>query len=431
MNNNGKLFNWKSWGEGLLPELEPHSEAKLRVVQDYVVDYIKILCSQSFGQEHFRITLVDGFSGGGVYNGGKLGSPFVLIKAVEIAEAELNSDGRNKPIHIDCDFHFIDENRKAIECLQFQFEASGYKDWLNKNVFIHHGSFEQKYHDVVDRLKKRHPKGGARVIFFLDQCGYTKVNPQLIRSISEKLEHKAEFIINYAIEWLADFSGNNEQFRKRFVTMNLGSELSVEDLIRIKETGGFHWKYLVEAKIGPAFKKISGSPFFSPFYIEPIDGHRGYWLLHLAPHERARSAMMDVHWKHANSHRHFGHPGFDMLAFKADADPTGYMQGMSFNEITLESMRTKLAEDFAREVRDCHSHGITFEKFFKSVSNHTMATRKMMGEVIQYLAEQSELTITGPKGNQKRSEKVNEGDIILPCHAKQLLFAGYQNRRKI
>jgi hypothetical protein len=271
-------------------------------------------------------------------------------------------------------------------------------------------------------LKKRHPKGGARVIFFLDQCGYTKVDPALIRSISEKLDYKAEFIVNYAIEWLADFSGNNEQFRKRFITMNLGTELAVEELIKIKETGGFHWKYLVEAKIGPAFRKISGSPFFSPFYIEPVDGHRGYWLLHLAPHERARSAMMDVHWKHANSHRHFGHPGLNMLAFKADADPTGYMEGMNFGEITLASMKTKLAEDFARTIRNSHAEGITFEKFSKSVSNNTMATRTMKGEVIQFLVSEGDVIITGPKGSNKRSEKVNDGDIISPCYEKQLIF---------
>jgi hypothetical protein len=208
--------------------------------------------------------------------------------------------------------------------------------------------------------------------------------------------------------------------------MNLGSELSVEELIKIKEAGGFHWKYLVEAKIGPAFKKISGSPFFSPFYIEPVDGHRGYWLLHLAPHERARSAMMDVHWKHANAHRHFGHPGLDMLAFKADADPTGYMPGMNFSEITLANMKIKLAEDFARTVRDHHANGVTFEEFSKSISNNTMATRAMQGEVIQYLASQGDLIVTGPKGSPKRSERINEGDIVLPCHQKQLVFAGYQ-----
>jgi three-Cys-motif partner protein len=422
MKRNEKLFTWKSWGEGLLPELEPHSEAKLKVLQDYVIDYIKILCSQSFGQDRFRITLVDGFSGGGIYKDGKLGSPFVLIKGVEIAEASLNSDGRNKLISIDCDYHFIDDNKKAIECLRYQFETSGYKDRLNKTVFIHHGSFEQKYHAVVERLKKRHPRGGARVIFFLDQCGYTKVDPQLVRSISNKLDHKAEFIINYAIEWLTDFSGNNDLFRKRFTTMNLGSELSVEELIKIKETEAFHWKYLVEAKIGPAFRKISGSPFFSPFYIEPVDGHRGYWLLHLAPHERARSAMMDVHWKHANSHRHFGHSGFNMLAFKADADPTGYMQGMNFNELTLADMKNRLAEDFAREIRDSHAKGVTFERFSKLVSNSTMATHKMKGEVIQHLVSQGDLIVTGPKGSQKRGEKINSGDIILPCYEKQLVF---------
>jgi len=415
-----KLFDWESWRDGKYPELELHSVAKLKVLEDYVKDYIRILCSHSFGQDVFQITLVDGFSGGGIYRNGKPGSPFVLINAVRTAEAALNLNGRSKPIHIDCDYHFIDENLTAIDCLRAQFDTSAFKDWIGKTIFIHHGAFEQKYHVVVDRLKKRHPKGGARVIFFLDQCGYTNVSPALVRTISEKLDNKAEFIINFAIEWLADFFADDNLSRKRLETLNLGSELSVDELIKIKQTGGVHWKYLVEAKIGPAYRKVSGSPFFSPFYIEPEDGHRGYWLLHLAPHERARSAMMDVHWKHSNAHRHYGHNGLYMLAHKADANPTGYMQGMDFASATRAEMEIKLAEDFARWIRDHHANGIAFGDFSKSLSNDTLATRKMKSDVINNLVERDEVIVKGPKGKSKRSETINDGDVILPCFQKRL-----------
>ena len=81
-----KLFDWKNWKKGLLPPLEPHSEGKLQVLRDYVEDYICILCSDSFGRDIFRITIVDGFAGGGVYALDKKGSPHVLLEAVETAE---------------------------------------------------------------------------------------------------------------------------------------------------------------------------------------------------------------------------------------------------------------------------------------------------------------------------------------------------------
>jgi hypothetical protein len=99
------------------------------------------------------------------------------------------------------------------------------------------------------------------------------------------------------------------------------------------------------------------------------------------------------------------------------------MQGMNFNEITLASMKIKLAEDFARTIRNSHEKGITFEKFSKLVSNNTMATRTMKADVIQFLALEGDVVVTGPKGSNKRSEKVNDGDIILPCYEKQLVFA--------
>lgn len=176
----------------------------------------------------------------------------------------------------------------------------------------------------------------------------------------------------------------------------------------------------MESEIGPAYKKISGMPFFSPFYIEPADSHRGYWLLHLAPHERARSAMLDVHWRYANSHRHFGHVGLNMLAFKPEADPTGYLEGMSFGALTRETAKQKLSEDFARVIRDSHADGISFEQFAALYGNKTIANNSLMGEVISELTAQSELLVTGPKGSQKRSNIIHDDDIIFPCN--QLLL---------
>jgi hypothetical protein len=38
-----------------------------------------------------------------------------------------------------------------------------------------------------------------------------------------------------------------------------------------------------------------------------VVGSRAYWLVHLAPQRRARSAMLDVYWPIANGCRHFGH----------------------------------------------------------------------------------------------------------------------------
>jgi three-Cys-motif partner protein len=257
-------FAWNKWKQDAVPELEPHSEAKLRVLSDYVEDYITILCSQSFGQDKFKITLVDGFAGGGIYKSGKQGSPFILLQAVEAAEAKPNDGGRHKRIEIDCNYHFIDENKEACECLKFQFEKSHYKNRLGKNIFLHQGKFEECSPDIVRRLQKRHPKAGARVIFFLDQCGYSHVHPAVLRNISEQLGHKAEFIVNFAIQWLMDFISDNETFRKVFPTLGLEDYLSA-DAIQVRSIGNT----LLSQKLDPPFAKRRAVVSFHPSTLNP------------------------------------------------------------------------------------------------------------------------------------------------------------------
>src|SRR5437016_5461354 len=81
------------WRIGELPpEIRPHSLAKHRVIQNYLLRYVGVLTSNLKIPE-LRLTLVDGFAGGGVYrdwqtNEGRDGSPLLMLNAMrEAAEA--------------------------------------------------------------------------------------------------------------------------------------------------------------------------------------------------------------------------------------------------------------------------------------------------------------------------------------------------------
>lgn len=134
-------FEWTDWQAGKLPKLEAHSRAKLNVLRSYVTDYICILCADSFGRDSFRITLVDGFAGGGAYDEAEFGSPFVLLEAVAAAEAKINAN-RQKPLQIDCHYYFVDKNTDALDCLRAQLEASPFKQCIGQTIFLMPGSFE-------------------------------------------------------------------------------------------------------------------------------------------------------------------------------------------------------------------------------------------------------------------------------------------------
>ena len=73
--------------------------------------------------------------------------------------------------------------------------------------------------------------------------------------------------------------------------------------------------------------------------------------------------MLDVYWRVANGCRHFGHTGLDMLSFKPDANPDGYLSGLEFGESTRPRVQDQLTQDFAREIRDKHADGISYREF--------------------------------------------------------------------
>ena len=393
-----QLFDWSDW-KNTLPPLEVHSQAKLDVLRNYIEQYIAILCRDTFGKTEFRLTLVDGFAGGGVYSDDRAGSPFILLEAVKVAEATLNHF-RTKPITIDCHFYFVEKDRVAADCLEYQLR------------------------------QRRYSRGGSRVTFFLDQCGYSDVPAALLRSISEKLNNKAEFILNFAIDWLTAYIGDNQVFAKIYPGLGLSDVLPIDELIEAKKNPQFNLQYVIESKIGPAFQQVSGSRFFSPFYIQAPKSNRGYWLVHLAPQSRARSAMLDVFWKVANGCLHFGHAGIDMLSFKAEADPTGYLQGLEFADSTRAAVRTQLSEDFARAIWDDHKDGISYHDFLEQNCNRVMANEEIIRATLVELMQRGELDVCGQKGGTKRADGIHRNDILRPSASRFLINVPRQVRKR-
>ena len=83
-------FLWVPGGRP--PSIEEHSLAKLSVLRRYISDYIDRLCEGS-RREVFKLDLVDGFSGGGLFLDGDRevsGTPLIMLEEAEAAHARLN-----------------------------------------------------------------------------------------------------------------------------------------------------------------------------------------------------------------------------------------------------------------------------------------------------------------------------------------------------
>ena len=417
-------FKWNHWQSNLLPALEDHSRTKLSVLGDYIEDYITIRCQKgSHRQDRFPLILVDGFAGGGVYTGREKGSPFVMLDAVRAAEAKINIAGRTKQLQFDVHYFFVENNRAAYQCLEAELHRSEYKHLLGNQIHLHHCSFRKAADSIVSFANKFFPRGGVKAIFLLDQCGYTDVDATLIRDISVQLHHRAEFIINFAIDWLITFIADRAEFRKIVPQMGLGDKITADDLIRARAEAGNSWQFAIESQIGAAFHAVVGSKVFSPFFIESPVSRRGNWLLHLARHDRARSAMVDVQWRHANGFRHYGQVGLHMLQYRPDRDLGNYLQGMDLRQATRDQALDYLTADFARQIRDRHSTGLTVADLHAHYANHTIANNALIDCALGQARDQGEILILGPNGSPKRSGSLGSKDIILPDSQFKLFSA--------
>ena len=408
-------FQWNKWKSNQLPTLEDHSRTKLAVLGDYIDDYITIRCKKdSHRRERFPLLLVDGFAGGGVYAGGERGSPLVMLEAVRAAEAKINVASRTKQLQIDVHYFFVETNQSAYQCLEAELNRSEFKHLLGKQIHLHHSTFRQTSDSIIAFADRFFPRHGVNAIFLLDQCGYTDVDATLIRDISARLHHRAEFIINFAIDWLVTFITDSAPFRKIVPQMGLGDRITADDLIRARAEAGDSWQFAVESQIGAAFQATVGSKVFSPFFIESSASRRGYWLLHLAPHHRARSAMVDVQWRHANGFRHYSHVGLHMLQYRSDRDLGSYLHGMDLGQATQDQALAYLTTDFARQVRDHHSAGLTVDELHTFYANHTIANNALIDRALVQARNHGEIRILGPNGASKRNGSLSGKDIILP-----------------
>src|SRR5687768_5214534 len=103
--------NWKLGNAP--PQIRPHSQAKHRVLRAYLERYVSVLAAR-IQQDQFRLTLIDGFAGGGVYLDSRTkeerpGSPLIMLEAMERAADEAQNV-RTKPFFLDVQYIFIEKD---------------------------------------------------------------------------------------------------------------------------------------------------------------------------------------------------------------------------------------------------------------------------------------------------------------------------------
>ena len=413
MTNKSKPFSWKDGDE--LPKIAPHTDAKLRLLADYLDRYFDVVCALP-QMDVLRIALVDAFAGGGLYQSGgseRFGSPLVMIDAVRRARDRINKK-RRKPLRIEAKFYFVDSDANAIDCLRQNLAKRNISEDFRDLVTVKHATASKELPAIIRKIADSSHVG--RSIFFLDQCGYTDVHHADVRLILQSLP-KSEVIVTYNFGAIYDYMNENAQFLAAVAPLELRPD-HIKQLL--KERDRQAGRYFAGRLLGQLFKARVGSQFTSRFFLHSDASNRDMWFVHYSKVPRSRLVMSQAHWATKNSSITQGEAGLDMLGFTPKWEHQIVMD-FGFEETDEGRMHSALVRDLPNWLNSFDtSLAPTLDTLLALNADNTAATEFQIKSALKKLEAEDEIEILTPRGARKRSGALIGAHhrIILPRQRK-------------
>jgi three-Cys-motif partner protein len=420
-----KPYEWPSDGSPAV--IQQHSVAKHDVLGAYLIDYIQTLVV-SPQQDQLRLTLVDGFAGGGIYvhdttRQTVYGSPFAFLRSAEAA-AEVLNRGRQKPLQMHIDYFFVEVDGNAHASLRRTLVDQGYGDRIGQNIHLFNSTFESKVDPILEFIAKKSPRSG-RSIFLLDQYGYAEVPAAQIRGIFTSLP-AAEVILTFNVDSFLTYASDSN------VTKMTLSDIGIPDLLRGRTIEDIKrsekdWRLYIQSCLYRDLVEACGARFYTLFFIR-TEGHGDYWLVHLSQHPRARDVMARVHWSKNNHFIHYGGAGIDMfrvLGYSADRDSAFSGQGrlgFCFDDVAGESSVSTLMEQLPQLIY-AHDEGLSFGELFATTCNLSPADSARYKNALERLVQHKEIEIVALDGARRfKASTITDKDQLLPATQKTFGF---------
>ncbi len=329
----------------------------------------------------------------------RLGSPLLMLRAMNEAEALVRTR-KTKPFQLDVRYVFIDSRQAHLDYLK---NVVGQRDFsapsISRIEFIN-DTFDNVGSKLVNRLQqhgRRH-----RVIFVLDQYGFKQVPMGLLKQIFGTFSN-AEVILTFAADWIVDHLSNNEIWDRMLSEIGLCLEFSMQE---IKHQNPTDWKRIIQLLLHKEIHRSSGALYYTPFFVESVEAHRAYWMIHLSNHPTARDVMMQLHWDHHNHFMHYGKAGLNMLGYtpKFDFEEQGFLT-FGFDSQARQIAAETLMEDIPQRLHPMRD-GVSVGDFLSNVANETPATRALLIDTVKELSLEWEVEIISRDG-KTRSRGVN------------------------
>lgn len=409
--------------------IEPHSIAKHRVLQTYLAAYFQTLVS-SPNQDEFRLTLVDGFAGGGAYRDPDSkailpGSPLIMLDAVREASFELNRE-RRKPVNLDVSYFFIEKKAETASHLKKTLVDRGYEKLFEDKIFLRNASFLDSVDNIIRFIQTKSPKNG-RSIFLLDQYAYKDVPAHIVKKILHTLP-RAEVILTFGVDSFINFASDNRLSQSLLAQIGIPDALQGRTFDEIKSSER-DWRLFIQGSLYKGLVDRCGAEYFTPFFIRNHQGFGDYWLIHMSQHPRARDVMTEVHWKNNNYFIHYGGAGLDMFGTgmigydpRFDTSRSGQTAlDFEFDDIAKGSSVGALLEQIPRYIY-AHEDGVSFGELFTKTCNMTPASANIYRTALERLIEERAIIVKSDSDATRRSAaRIKFSDQLLP-HDQRSLF---------
>ena len=263
--------------------IEPHTQAKHKLLRFYLEAWFPILSSRS--NDH--VIFLDGFAGPGIYTEGEPGSPIVALDAL-IGHSHFSRMSQTK-----FTFILIERDPDYFRSLRDQL-ANYWRDLGGKpsNVFVH--SINDEFRNVADQIAAATPSRLAPTLAFIDPFGWSGVPMATIRDLlsSGRCEVIFNFMYDSVNRFVADeTSSAAHHFAELFGTNEAehhqASELSTNDRkVFLRDL------YVDKLRANGRFR------FVTPFEVINQDrGRTAYFLVFGTRSSRGFDRMKGVMWR--------------------------------------------------------------------------------------------------------------------------------------
>ncbi len=418
---------WSRDGKDL-PNIEPHTQAKHQIIQEYITNLIITLYGTG-KRGVTTFTFIDGFSGGGMYRHGDSlweGSPLRMIKAVREGYRQAK-----RAYSLDVQFIFIDEKHKHLNCLrdyamaqagleeltdEREHKLTGEEGFLLERCEFRCGKFEGLVDYCINVAKKR--KG--HVFFLLDPFGWTKVSMASIRKINSL--PKVEILYTFMINNIQRFVTERDKKQKS----GFQDVLEADGYYNLDELDGFGLDSI--NRIGKQcylrnesmrlFREQGKAELVYSFSMIP-DRFKSciqYYLIHMSKNHRALEVMKESFWQINNFAEYYfqvyGH-GFKTVNFyEKNQKALKFTNSQDNDEYCLEKLDEQLRHLIDKD-------GITYKQIRGQTMEFNPASVKHYQQYIKRLRESSEILVVR-KGKITKEKKLLNNDIIKSTGKKQL-----------